>query len=121
MANNWQVLDMFQGLQEIFHHWSEEREKISAKELSTMTALELLELLAPNDVRFCIEKHDGVIRKYREGKKPTFAARTELGPNLWLHYNPNQKEFTINVQGIHPIGISCDEMEKLVAFVESLK
>ncbi len=121
MENNWQVFDMWRNLSEVMLSCGGDREEVSPKKLSKMTALELMELLAPNDVRFCIKEKDVQAPLDMSNLKPFIREPVNLhdeGTNkLTIEHRPEQASFMLG-SPYNNIEIRYDEMKRLVAFVK---
>ena len=118
MQNNWQILDMYWSLNEILKECG--GAQLSALKLSKMTALELMELLAPNDVRFCVREEQPKI----EGISIIPSGIQSLGKDKILRLEHIQKEGNFRLYFDNTatfININKQEMKDLINFVQGQK
>lgn len=89
-------------------------EILTPEQLSKMTALELMELLAPNDVRFCV--------KEKEVPKHTRKDHANIGApgskELVIEHHPEIASFNLSSEMEILVTITYGEMDLLIAFVK---
>lgn len=116
MKNNWQVLAMYRNLNDVLER-AVGGEILLPEQLSKMTALELMELLAPNDVRFCVQEKP---KEQRELPREMGLGSCNLGHELSISHEPHCARYLLYGKQAQ-LGINYYEMTRLVAFVKDEK